>query len=144
MSSVDEGATSLPADETLGETAHDDRAEVVPGRLAITVLLVVAAVIFAWSVWSAVGNLVQVPAQFGSYRDFVTKGGAPELAKSTPWPALVGALILPVIGYLVAWRLGRRRGLRQRVILFVVAYAGVCAVTVSLTAYVFQVSSLLG
>lgn len=118
-------------------------AETLPSRRARLVVLIVAAVIFAWSVWAAVGNLVQVPSQFDAYRDFVTKGGAPDLAKDTPWGALIAALIAPVVGYLIALRLGRRRGLVPRIVLFVVAYAGVCALTVSLTAYVFQVSSLL-
>lgn len=115
-----------------------------PARpVAALVVVVVAALLFAWSVWAAVGNLVQVPGQFGSYRDFVTKGGAPELAKNTPWVALIAALIVPILGYAAAFVLGRRRSVFVRVILFVVAYAAVCALTVSLTAYVFQVSAVL-
>lgn len=114
-----------------------------PPRLAASLALwIVSGLVFAWSVYAAVGNLVQVPAQFEAYRDFVTKGGAPELAKGVPWAALVATLVVPVIGWLVAWRLGRRRGLAQRVLLFVIAWAAVSALTVSLTAYVFQVSSL--
>jgi ABC-type spermidine/putrescine transport system permease subunit I len=118
---------------------HEER---LPSRLAATVVMLVAALVFAWSVWAAIGNLSQVPAQFGAYRDFVTKGGAPELAKNTPWVALIAALVVPVLGYLAALWLGRRRGLRARIVLFVVAYAAVCALTVSLTAYVFQTSAV--
>ncbi|GAA4664861.1 hypothetical protein [Frondihabitans cladoniiphilus] len=113
------------------------------GPRAVAVLLLVAGVIFAWSIYAAVGNLTQVPAQFDAYRDFVTKGGAPELAKTTPWPALIAVLLVPVVGYLVALRLGRGRSLRVRLVSFALTYAAVCALTVSLTAYVFKVSSLL-
>lgn len=126
---------------TAAET--DDRpGETTPSFTASLALWIVSGLVFAWSVYAAVGNLVQVPAQFEAYRAFVTKGGAPELAKSVPWAALIATLVVPVFGWLAAWRLGRRRGLLQRVVLFVIAWAAVSAVTVSLTAYVFQVSSL--
>ncbi|MCU1527560.1 MAG: hypothetical protein JWP75_1323 [Frondihabitans sp.] len=133
---------TVSPDTPFAVNEEDDREEVLPSPRAATIVLVVAAVVFAWSVWAAVGNLVQVPSQFGAYRDFVTKGGAPELAKNTPWVALIASLVAPVVGYVAALWLGRRRGLRSRVILFVVAYAAVCALTVSLTAYVFQTSAL--
>ncbi|BDZ51231.1 hypothetical protein GCM10025867_34720 [Frondihabitans sucicola] len=124
------------------EVDSADRVEVVPRFGAALVVWVVFGLLFAWSVYAAVGNLIQVPGQFEAYRDFVTKGGAPELAKDVPWPALIAALVVPVLGWLAAWRVGRRRGLLQRVIVFVIAWGGVSALTVSLTAYVFQVSSL--
>lgn len=123
-------------------SASVDSVEAAPRFGASLVVWIVFGLLFAWSVYAAIGNLVQVPAQFAAYRDFVTKGGAPELAKSVPWAALIAALIVPVLGWFAAWRLGRRRGLLPRVILFVIAWAAVSALTVSLTAYVFQVSSL--
>ncbi|MGA1812453.1 hypothetical protein VH571_08715 [Frondihabitans sp. 4ASC-45] len=117
--------------------------EASPGFVGLAILLTVTALIFAWSVWAAVGNLIQVPALFDQYRSFVTQNGASELAKSTPWPALIATLLLPVLGWGAAWWLGRGRGLRARIVFFVVAYAGVCALTVSLTSYVFRASSVL-
>lgn len=125
------------------DLSRHDGDEVSPGPRGLSILFVVTGLVFAWSVWAAVGNLIQVPALFDQYRAFVAQNGAPELAKSTPWPALVGALLIPAVGWVAAWRLGRRRGLRARIVFFVVAYAAVCAVTVSLTGYVFQVSSVL-
>lgn len=139
MTTADTGPTEPDA---LGFDGRDETVEVPASRRAALITLVVAGLIFAWSVYAAVGNVIQVPQLFAQYRDLVTSGNAPELAKPTPWAALVAGLVVPVVGYLVALRLGRGRSLRSRVIVFVVAYAAVCALTVSLTGYVFQASSL--
>lgn len=139
MTTADTG----PAEpDTFGFDGHDETVEVPASRRAALITLVVAGLIFAWSVYAAVGNVIQVPQLFAQYRDLVTSGNAPELAKPTPWAALIAGLVVPIVGYLVALRLGRGRSLRSRVIVFVVAYAAVCALTVSLTGYVFQASSL--
>lgn len=125
-----------------GDIVENDPAEPVerPPRLGSALAVwIVFGLLFAWDVYASIGNLVQVPALFESYRDFVSTS-APELAKPTPWAALIAVLVVPVIGWLAAWRLGRRRGLMGRLILFVVAWAAVSALTVSLTAYVYAVS----
>ncbi|RKR73630.1 hypothetical protein [Frondihabitans australicus] len=141
--SFDEQPAGEPDVEMLDESADGESVEVPASRRAALITLIVAAVIFAWTVYAAVGNVVQVPQLFGEYRDFVTKNGAPELAKTTPWSALIAALVVPVLGYLAGLRLGRGRALLKRIAIFVVMYAAVCALTVSLTGYVFEKSSLL-
>jgi ABC-type spermidine/putrescine transport system permease subunit I len=138
MTTADTGPADPDAIEFDG---RDETVEVPASRRAALITLVVAGLIFAWSVYAAVGNVIQVPQLFAQYRDFVTSGDAPSLAKPTPWAALIAGLVVPIVGYLVALRLGRGRSLRSRVVVFVVTYAAVCALTVSLTGYVFQASS---
>jgi hypothetical protein len=82
---------------------------------------VVFGLLNAYVLWNAIGNLVSLPKEFGSV---------------TPWWLLILDVAVPVVAYVVALVLGRRRSLGARAILFLLALAVVGASTVGSIAYV--------
>jgi hypothetical protein len=93
-----------PTRATLGGAGRRDR----PGRrLAVSVLIaVVFALLFAWDVWEAVGNLIGL-------RGYAASLGTD--LNPTGWTVLLLGLVLPVVCFVVALLLGRRRGVPARV-----------------------------
>jgi hypothetical protein len=86
--------------------------------------LVVAAVfglLYAYVLWNAIGNLVNLPKEFGSV---------------TPWWLLVLDVAVPVVAFAAAWFVGRRRSLGARAVFFLIGFAVVACSTVGSIAYV--------
>jgi hypothetical protein len=75
----------------------------------------------AYVLWNAIGNLITLPKEFGSV---------------TPWWLLILDVAAPVVFYVAAFVLGRRKSLGARAILFLLALAVVACSTVGSIAYV--------
>jgi hypothetical protein len=82
---------------------------------------IVFGLLNAYVLWNAIGNLITLPKEFGSV---------------TPWWLLILDVAAPVVFYVVAFVLGRRRSLGARAILFLLALAVVACSTVGSIAYV--------
>ncbi|PPF15924.1 hypothetical protein [Rathayibacter rathayi] len=88
---------------TLGGAGRRDQRG---GRLISSLLIAVAfALFFAWDIWEAIGNLIGLR----SYAALLDTD-----LNSTGWTVLLLALVLPVVCFVVALVLGRRRGLAAR------------------------------
>ncbi|KZX22191.1 hypothetical protein [Rathayibacter tanaceti] len=100
---------------TLGGRGPRDR----PGRRLLASVLIAAAfaLFFAWDVWEAVGNLLGLRAYAASLGTDLNPTG---------WTVLVLGLVLPVLCFVVALVLGRRRGVAVR--------AGILAAALCLSA----------
>ena len=85
------------------------------------VVAVVFGILNAYVLWNAIGNLINLPKEFGSV---------------TPWWLLILDLAVPVVTFAVAFVLGRRSSLGARTLLFVMALAVVACSTVGSIAYV--------
>ena len=120
---------SVPADA--GAEASADTADAAhaarsakPLWLAVTIA-VLFGVLYAYDVWEAVGNLVGLNVQASTLGISLTGLGV---------TLLVVALVVPFVVFGLAFWLGRHRGPLQQVVLFLVGYALVQALTLDLTA----------
>jgi hypothetical protein len=104
--------------DTLDSTAVAPRRRVTWRAIAVAIVF---AVLYAYVLWGAVGNLVSLPALFGTV---------------TPWWLLILDVAAPVIVYVVALVLGRRQTLVNRVVFFLVGAAVVSCVAVASIAYI--------
>lgn len=99
------------------------------GRAAIRVRYgwpsIAAAVVFgvldAYVLWTAIGNLINLPGQLGSV---------------TPWWLLILDVALPVVAFVVAFLLGRRASLGWRALYFLLALCLVACSSVGSIAYI--------
>jgi hypothetical protein len=96
----------------------------VVGRLAV---LVVAGFLFAYPFWTALGNLLNLPAyfetQFGASVDGVL------------WGLLIAGVALPALTFLGASIIGWRRGAGSMALLYSVGFATVNATALSILAF---------
>jgi hypothetical protein len=97
------------------------RAAVRYGWASITAAIVFG-VLYAYVLWDAIGNLVQLPKALDEI--------------GVPWGLLILDVALPVITYATAFWLGRRRVLANRVLFFLIGLAVLACCTVGSIAYV--------
>jgi hypothetical protein len=81
------------------------------------------ALLYAWDVWEALGNLVGL----GPFYE------AMGIGQSMPWVLLWLGVALPVLVYLLAWWWGTKSStLLDRVVIFLLGWAVVAAVTLTM------------
>ncbi|MCU1470236.1 MAG: hypothetical protein JWQ39_1385 [Glaciihabitans sp.] len=97
------------------------RAAVRYGWASITAAIVFG-VLYAYVLWDAIGNLVQLPKALDEI--------------GVPWGLLILDVTLPVITYATAFWLGRRRVLANRVLFFLIGLTVLACCTVGSIAYV--------
>jgi hypothetical protein len=85
------------------------------------VVAIIAGVLYAYVLWSAIGNLINLPKALGSV---------------TPWWLLIVDVVVPVVVFVTAFLIGRRRSLGARSLLFLVGLAVVACSTIGSIAYV--------
>jgi hypothetical protein len=97
--------------------------ETTRGRYGWTsvVAAVVFGLLYAYVLWNAIGNLINLPKEFGSV---------------TPWWLLIVDVSVPVVAYAAAWFIGRRASLGARALFFLIGLAVVACSTVGSIAYV--------
>ncbi|QEO10687.1 hypothetical protein [Protaetiibacter larvae] len=88
------------------------------------VLAIVFGVLFAWFLYQAIGNLVNVPHAYA----------AVGMADRVPWVLLIGGIALPVVFYVGAALIGVRQTLANRVLLFAAGLAATSATALALYA----------
>ena len=94
-------------------------------KVAHAAMLVVFAVLYSWDLWEAIGNLVGL----GPFYDAIGIG------ESIPWWLLWAGVALPVLVFGLAVVANRHReSLLERVVVFLVGWATVAAVSLSLGA----------
>lgn len=86
------------------------------------VLAVVFGLLYAWFLYQAIGNLINVPPAYDSYG----------LGDRIPWAILVAGVALPVLLFAGAAWLGLRRTLTDRVLLFAAGLGATAATAFSL------------
>jgi hypothetical protein len=126
------------------------RISVAPALLAV---LVVFGLLYAWDLYEAIANLVltvqQRSAEIEAAREFLSSTldldldtadpavlEALGIPTAIPWSALVMNVLTPVLVFVAALLLARRRPLWQRALLLLAGLAIIAVVTLSLTAYV--------
>ncbi|RQP11566.1 MAG: hypothetical protein EAS51_05485 [Microbacteriaceae bacterium] len=105
-------------------SAHDAtrvQAASVPLGWRIGVAVIFAA-LYGWFLFSAVSNLVALPALYT----------AQGFAEYIPWTPLVLGVIVPPVAYLAALLMGRGRALSARVVVFAAGLAATAAAALSL------------
>ncbi|QHC58186.1 hypothetical protein [Rathayibacter sp. VKM Ac-2760] len=108
--STDSTSSETTVKATLGGTGRRDGRR---KRLLLSVLIALAfALFFAWDVWEGIGNLVGL-------RTYAASLGTD--LNGTGWTVLLLGLLLPVVCFVLALVLGRRRGLLARTGLLVAA-----------------------
>jgi len=90
--------------------------------VAAIVLAVVFGLLYAWFLYQAIGNLINVPPAYDEY----------ELGDRIPWAILIGGVVAPVMLFAGAAWVGVRRTLTDRVLLFAAGLAATAAISFSL------------
>jgi hypothetical protein len=98
------------------------RRPVVRYGWASIAVAIVFGVLYAYVLWDAIGNLVQLPKELG--------------AIGVPWGLLILDVALPVVAYAAAFWLGRRHALGDRALLFLVGLTVLACCTVGSIALV--------
>ena len=103
--------------------APDNVDPVTPSRYgwASVAVAVIFGLLNAYVLWNAIGNLVTLPGVFGTL---------------TPWWILILDVAAPVLAYVAAFLVGRRKTIGPRALLFLIALAVVACSTVGSIAYV--------
>lgn len=81
---------------------------------------------YAWDLWEAVSNIVALPSLY----DAIGIG-----SERVPWWLLVIGILIPPAVYVVAFALGRRRGIPGRALLLLVGLAVTAALSLSVIAF---------
>lgn len=94
--------------------AADDR-QGAKGKLGWLSLVIAAlfGLFYAYDVWEAIGNLIQVP---GIYEGL-------GFTSSTPWALLIAALVFPIVIYIVVFLIGLRRNIGEKALLLLTGLA---------------------
>lgn len=131
------GATGTEAGAT---AAHDARRASGPRRWQVVVLAALLALPYAYDVFEAVSNLVSVPqgARYAN-NDFYRENGLDGLVAEPPWAVLVLGVLLPVVAYVLALVVSRRRRLGVVALALVTGLAATAALNLTITAYVTSI-----
>jgi hypothetical protein len=109
-------ASVSDAENPIEEAVADDAREAKRGRYG-WLSLIVAAVLglfYAYDVWEAVGNMINLPA----FYDSIGVG-----SKHVPWWLLWIGVLIPVVVFLLAFVIGRRRNVGEKAVVFIVGLA---------------------
>jgi hypothetical protein len=104
------------AENPIEDAVADDAREAKRGRYG-WLSLIVAAVLglfYAYDVWEAIGNMINLPA----FYDSIGVG-----SKHVPWWLLWIGVLIPVIVFLLAFVIGRRRNVGSKAVVFIVGLA---------------------
>ena len=85
------------------------------------VIAIVAALLYAYVLWGAIGNLIQLPKELGAL---------------TPWWLLIVDVAVPAVVYVAAILLGLRQHILTRAVLFVLGATVLGCCTVGSIAFV--------
>ena len=85
------------------------------------VIAIIAGVLYAYVLWGAIGNLIQLPKELGAL---------------TPWWLLIVDVAVPVVVYVAAILLGLRHRILTRAALFVLGATVLGCCTVGSIAFV--------
>lgn len=112
--------------------AADDR-QSAKGKLGWLSLVIAAlfGLFYAYDVWEAIGNLIQVP---GIYEGL-------GFTASTPWVLLVAALVFPIVVYVVVFLIGLRRNVGEKALLLLTGLAvsnALALATIGLNSMIFS------
>jgi hypothetical protein len=103
-------------------------------RILPIAVTIVFGLLFAYDLFEAVTNLVELPAQISQANEFAAENGLQPF--EVPWGILIGNTVLPVAAFAFAWWAGRRKSIGRQALLYVVALAVGAALTLTLTALV--------
>ena len=98
-----------------------------PGIVARGIVAILAGALYTYPVWSAIGNLVNIPVYFHD------KFGVD--ADRVPWFILWAGLIAPIVIYLVALVLSWKRGAGAMALVLTTGFAVNSAIGLSLLAF---------
>ncbi len=82
---------------------------------------IVFGLLYAYILWTAIGNLIALPGTFGAV---------------TPWWLLIIDVVLPVVVFVLAFLLGRRRPTLHRAVFFFIGLTVLSCVTIASIAWV--------
>lgn len=109
-------ASVSDAENPIEKVVADDAEQASRGRYG-WLSLIVAAVLglfYAYDVWEAVGNMINLPA----FYDSIGVG-----SKHVPWWLLWIGVVIPVAVFLLAFVIGRRRNVGDKAVVFIVGLA---------------------
>jgi hypothetical protein len=105
-----------------------------PGRVSIVLVTLLFAVLHGYTLLLAISNLVALP---GVYELF-------GIGDAVPWWLLVIGVAAPVVLFVAAVLLGRRRSLAHRVLLLAVSLGATNAVALSVASLVAALQPAFG
>jgi hypothetical protein len=85
-------------------------------------MMVAFGVLYSYYAWDALRTMFALPAEYAA---------ANLPTSSVPWALLVAVLLLPIVFYIAAALLGRRRSIGRKALLFTVALGAVSCLTLT-------------
>jgi hypothetical protein len=115
-------------DNPIQEVLDDDVRETRRGRYGWLSLVVAGlfGLFFAYELWEAVSNLVALPAFYEAF------GYG---AENVPWWLMWVGVIIPVAVYVIAFVIGRHRGVGGKALVFLVGLAVVAGLSITLAGF---------
>lgn len=115
------------SDNPIEAVVADDAAQATRGRYGWLSLVVafLFALLYAYDLWEAVGNLIQLPIVYDAY------GFGSE---NVPWWLLWIGVLIPLAIYIAAFVGGRRRNVFGKALIFVVGLALVAGLSIGVLA----------
>ena len=104
-----------------------ESAEARPGIVGRGIVAILAGALFTYPVWSAIGNLVNIPVYYSD------KFGAD--ANRVPWLILWAGVVAPAMIYLVALAVSWKRGAGAMALVLTTGFAVNSAIGLSLLAF---------
>lgn len=137
------GGTTGPGESLTGAgatAARDGRRASGRRRWSVLLLAALFALLYAYDVVEAVSNLVAVP-QDSRYanNEFFRENGLDGLVAEPPWVVLVLGVLLPVVAYVLALVVSRRRSAGVVALALVTGLAAAAALNLTITAYVTSI-----
>jgi hypothetical protein len=85
-------------------------------RGASAVIAVIFGLFYAYYLWDAIRSLIELPAQY----DLVGLG-----RENAPWTLLILGVIIPLVGFVAAFTIGRRRAPGNQAVIYLVGLGAV-------------------
>ncbi len=119
--------TISDSDNPIEAVVADDTEQATRGRYGWLSLVVafVFALLYAYDLWEAVGNMIQLPAVYDAF------GYGSE---NVPWWLLWIGVAIPVIVFAIAFIAGRRRSVFAKALIFFVGLAVVAGLSLGVLA----------
>lgn len=98
-----------------------------PGSLGRLIVAVVAVALYSYPFWTALGNLINIPAYYGNQFGVT--------AEQVPWTLLIAGVVTPILVFVASITFAWRRGAGALALFLTTGFAVINAISLSILAF---------